>query len=126
MKSPCVYAATVFFIFSTNQGFCKSTVSYDRLPSPPQQTSPSSPSPDPKPSDSPVMPGEFPYARHYSAKERVRESKSCREYLSICERSCQDRGKMLRFSCIGQDFQPFENHYSCRCADESSDLSLSK
>ena len=50
--------------------------------------------------------------------ERIRESKSCREYLSICERSCKDRGEMFKFACIGQDFQPFEDHSRCTCADD--------
>ena len=52
------------------------------------------------------------------APERIRESKSCREYLSICERSCKDRGEMFKFACIGQDFQPFEDHSRCTCADD--------
>ena len=50
--------------------------------------------------------------------EKIRESKSCREYLTICERSCKDRGEMFKFACIGQDFQPFEDHSRCTCADD--------
>ena len=50
--------------------------------------------------------------------QKIRESKSCREYLSICERSCRDRGDMFKFACIGQDFQPFEDHSRCTCADD--------
>ena len=52
------------------------------------------------------------------APQRIRQSKSCREYLSICERSCKDRGEMFKFACIGQDFQPFEDHSRCTCADD--------
>ena len=52
------------------------------------------------------------------APEKIRQSKSCREYLSICERSCKDRGDMFKFACIGQDFQPFEDHSRCTCADD--------
>ena len=49
---------------------------------------------------------------------RRRESKSCYEYLSICERSCKERGTMFKFQCIGQDFQPFQDHFRCQCADD--------
>jgi hypothetical protein len=50
--------------------------------------------------------------------QKIRESKSCREYLTICERSCKERGEMFKFACIGQDFQPFEDHSRCTCADD--------
>lgn len=50
--------------------------------------------------------------------EKIRESKSCKDYLAICERSCKERGSMFKFQCIGQDFQPFEDHSRCTCADE--------
>jgi hypothetical protein len=49
---------------------------------------------------------------------RKRDSKSCREYLTICERSCKERGTLFKFQCIGQDFQPFEDHSRCQCADD--------
>ncbi|MDD2468492.1 MAG: hypothetical protein PHI97_31310 [Desulfobulbus sp.] len=49
---------------------------------------------------------------------RKRDSKSCREYLAICERSCKERGQMFKFQCIGQDFQPFQDHSRCQCADD--------
>ncbi|MDD2307857.1 MAG: hypothetical protein PHP53_24350 [Prolixibacteraceae bacterium] len=49
---------------------------------------------------------------------RKREPKSCREYLAICERSCKERGDMFKFQCIGQDFQPFQDHSRCQCADD--------
>ncbi len=49
---------------------------------------------------------------------RARQPKSCQEYLAICERSCQDRGTMFKFQCIGKDFQPFQNHFRCQCADD--------
>ena len=44
--------------------------------------------------------------------------KSCLEYLSICELSCNNRGGMFKFRCIGRDFQPFQDHFSCICADQ--------
>lgn len=59
-----------------------------------------------------------PYTTKSEAQEKIRESKSCREYLAICERSCKDRGEMFKFACIGQDFQPFEDHSRCTCADD--------
>ncbi len=49
---------------------------------------------------------------------RTHQSKSCREYLAICERSCEHRGDMFKFQCIGKDFQPFQNHFRCQCADD--------
>ncbi len=49
---------------------------------------------------------------------RARQSKTCREYLAICERSCQHRGDMFKFQCIGKEFQPFQNHFRCQCADD--------
>lgn len=55
---------------------------------------------------------------------KIRESKPCREYLSICERSCKERGNLVRFSCMEKDFQPTENkRFNCQCFD---DLGLSK
>ncbi|MGD9950066.1 MAG: hypothetical protein AB7U29_16555 [Desulfobulbus sp.] len=49
---------------------------------------------------------------------RRRDSKSCREYLAICERSCKERGTLFKFQCIGRDFQPFQDHSRCQCADD--------
>lgn len=49
---------------------------------------------------------------------RRRESKSCREYLALCERSCRERGTLFKFQCIGKDFQPFQDHFRCQCADD--------
>lgn len=70
--------------------------------------------------DGPTTPKEYvvPRISKTHALERIRESKSCREYLSICERSCKDRGDMFKFACIGQEFQPFEDHSRCTCADD--------
>ncbi|MBV5328098.1 MAG: hypothetical protein JZU65_10740 [Chlorobium sp.] len=48
----------------------------------------------------------------------IREHKSCQEYLSICERSCKERGTVFKFQCIGQDFQPYNEHTFCQCADD--------
>jgi len=52
------------------------------------------------------------------ARLKIRDSKSCGEYLSICERSCKDRGALFKFQCIGQDFQPYNDHSRCICADD--------
>lgn len=49
---------------------------------------------------------------------RLQDSKHCTEYLSICEKSCIDRGDMFKFCCIGKNFQPFEQHYLCICGDD--------
>lgn len=59
-----------------------------------------------------------PYTTKSEAQEKIKESKSCREYLAICERSCKERGDMFKFQCIGKDFQPFEDHSRCTCADD--------
>ncbi len=49
---------------------------------------------------------------------RTHQPKPCREYLAICERSCEHRGDMFKFQCIGKEFQPFQNHFRCQCADD--------
>ncbi len=78
------------------------------------------PSAPPQYSNSSTTPREYvvPRISRTDAPQRIRESKSCREYLTICERSCKDRGEMFKFACIGQDFQPFEDHSRCTCADD--------
>ena len=78
------------------------------------------PSSPPQHSNGSAFPKEYvvPRISRTDAPERIRQSKSCREYLSICERSCKDRGEMFKFACIGQDFQPFEDHSRCTCADD--------
>ena len=45
-------------------------------------------------------------------------SKSCREYLTICQNSCRDRGEMFRFLCLGQGFNPDSERYRCQCGDD--------
>lgn len=81
---------------------------------------PSSPPATPSQPSNATTPREYvvPRISRTDAPERIRESKSCQEYLSICERSCKDRGEMFKFACIGQDFQPFEDHSRCTCADD--------
>ena len=78
------------------------------------------PSSPPQHSNGSAFPKEYvvPRISRTDTPERIRQSKSCREYLSICERSCKDRGEMFKFACIGQDFQPFEDHSRCTCADD--------
>jgi hypothetical protein len=46
-------------------------------------------------------------------------SKSCQDYLTICEKSCTNRGEMFRFLCLGQGFNPDSERYRCQCADEA-------
>lgn len=67
-----------------------------------------------------VTPKEYvvPRATTTDARIRIRDSKSCGEYLAICERSCKDRGALFKFQCIGQDFQPYNDHSRCICADD--------
>lgn len=56
--------------------------------------------------------------------KRIQESKPCRDYLSICERSCKERGNLVRFTCLEKDFQPMEDRrFNCQCFD---DLGLSR
>ncbi len=76
--------------------------------------------PIPKQAGTTTTPKEYvvPTITRTEPPQRIRESKSCREYLTICERSCVDRGDMFKFACIGQDFQPFEDHSRCTCADD--------
>jgi len=58
---------------------------------------------------------------------RHRNPKSCRQYLTDCEKSCTERGSMFKFQCIGQDFQPFQDHYRCQCSDDvASTIAIKK
>ncbi|MGD9817148.1 MAG: hypothetical protein AB7V04_00465 [Desulfomonilaceae bacterium] len=68
----------------------------------------------------PITPKEYVVPRISStdAPLRKRVSKSCREYLTICERSCKERGTLFKFQCIGKDFQPFQDHSFCQCSDD--------
>jgi len=50
---------------------------------------------------------------------RHRNAKSCRQYLTVCEKSCNDRGSLFKFQCIGQEFQPFDEHFRCQCGDDA-------
>ena len=49
-------------------------------------------------------------------------SGTCSHYLDICKFSCVDRGGLFRFSCYGQNFQPFSSRYQCLCADSIGNL----
>ena len=52
------------------------------------------------------------------------QESTCGQYLKICEQSCQDRGRMSRFVCLGADGKAWkEVHYNCQCFD---DLGLSQ
>ena len=50
---------------------------------------------------------------------RHRNAKSCRQYLTVCEKSCSERGSLFKFQCIGQEFQPYEEHFRCQCGDDA-------
>ena len=62
--------------------------------------------------------GSFPHISRTDAPMRIKEAKPCREYLALCERSCRERGDMFKFTCIGQDFQPYDDHFRCQCFDD--------
>lgn len=72
----------------------------------------------------PTTPKEYvvPRVSSTDAPLRKRASKSCREYLAICERSCGERGGMFKFQCIGKDFQPFKDHFRCFCSDDLGEI----
>ena len=58
---------------------------------------------------------------------RHRNAKSCRQYLTVCEKSCNERGSLFKFQCIGQEFQPYEEHFRCQCSDDvASSLATKK
>jgi len=63
--------------------------------------------------------GVWPYTSRTDAPMKMRPVKSCREYLSTCEKSCADRGNVFRFSCIGPDFQPYSDHSRCQCGEDA-------
>lgn len=47
------------------------------------------------------------------------QPKPCRVYLDICERSCEERGAMARFTCLGADNDTFrKTRYNCQCFDD--------
>ena len=106
-----LYAAGVYLSFICAGLYLAHGEETPTPPSPP--TTPSQPSNGTTPREYVV-----PRISRIDPPQRIRQSKSCREYLSICERSCKDRGEMFKFACIGQDFQPFEDHSRCTCADD--------
>ena len=64
---------------------------------------------------------QLPYIIHTDPTPRpVVQNRTCSEYLRICEKSCQDRGKMARFLCLGADFNVWkQNRYNCECFDDT-------
>lgn len=64
--------------------------------------------------------GGFPSSAPGGITGRVPEpAKSCREYLTTCERSCASRGDLFRFLCQGPAFNPDDQErYRCQCGDE--------
>jgi len=94
-------------------------VTYSRTPAAPQADPAAAPNPAPDtPGNTGTFGGGFPYSAKSSPSMRIKEAKPCREYLAICERSCRERGDMFRFVCIGQDYQPFDEHFRCQCGDD--------
>lgn len=63
--------------------------------------------------------GGFPYERGGYAGRIPEPAKSCREYLTTCEKSCSNRGDMFRFLCLGQQYNPDSERYRCQCGDEA-------
>lgn len=62
----------------------------------------------------------FPYLRNHYKGRPYTPGKTCREYLAICERSCRERGDMIKFACIEKNFQVWENkRFNCLCYDDS-------
>ena len=95
------------------------SVTHSRNPAPPQPVTPipSTPTPEPK---SITTPPEYVVPRHArtDAPARYQEVKPCKEFLTICQKSCADRGDMYRFTCTGETFASFSQRYRCQCGDE--------
>ena len=51
-------------------------------------------------------------------KERL----SCFQYLAICEKSCDLRGGLWKFACLGENFVSLSQYpkapYKCSCSDD--------
>ncbi len=64
--------------------------------------------------------GGFPSSAPGAITGRIPEQpKPCRVYLDICERSCEERGAMARFTCLGADNDTFnKTRYNCQCFDD--------
>jgi len=64
--------------------------------------------------------GGFPSSAPGGITGRIPEpGKPCREYLSVCEKSCTHRGDMFRFLCLAPGFNPDSQRYRCQCGDEA-------
>ena len=63
--------------------------------------------------------GGFPSIRSTDPPRQYEPAKSCREYLSVCEKSCTSRDGIYRFLCLGQSFNPGAERYRCQCGDEA-------
>jgi len=62
---------------------------------------------------------QFPYTSHIDPPQKMKPSRSCGEYLTICEASCSRRGDMYRFLCLGPDFTQGPEQYRCQCGDDA-------
>jgi hypothetical protein len=63
--------------------------------------------------------GGFPSIRSTEAPRQVEPRKSCREFLTICEKSCINREGIFRFTCLGPDFNTSFELNRCQCGDEA-------
>ena len=63
--------------------------------------------------------GGFPSIRSTEPPRQYEPAKSCREYLSVCEKSCTSRDGIYRCLCLGQSFNPGAERYRCQCGDEA-------
>ena len=63
--------------------------------------------------------GGFPSIRSTEPPRQYEPAKSCREYLTVCEKSCTSRDGLYRFLCLGQSFNPGSERYRCQCGDEA-------
>ncbi len=64
----------------------------------------------------------FPYEKHIDAPRAIQPALSCKQYLEICDSSCNHRGGMFRFVCLGKDFNPDLDRYRCQCGDEPKEV----
>jgi hypothetical protein len=61
----------------------------------------------------------FPSIRSTEYPKHIEPAKSCGQYLTVCEKSCSNRGDLFRFLCLGQGFNPESQRYRCQCGDDA-------
>ena len=57
------------------------------------------------------------------AKKAFSAEPTCQQYLTVCEKSCADRGGLFRYACWGPSYDIIHAPYQCLCQD---DLNLLK